>query len=91
MFGKRSTDLVFNVELNTPFIFDYFWQGTTSVDDFCIQYVGIFNKGVFNKWGNTVYTRRPSVYFAPCSSSLFMKEKCQTQYSRRIVASEDEG
>ncbi len=24
------------------------------MDDFCIQYVGIFNKGVFNKWGNTV-------------------------------------
>ncbi len=24
------------------------------MDDFRIQYVGIFNKGLFNKWGNTV-------------------------------------
>ncbi len=43
------------VELNTPFKFDYFWKGTKSVDAFRIQYVRIFNKGVFNKWGNTVY------------------------------------
>ncbi len=28
------------------------------MDDFRIQYVGIFNKGVFNKWGNTVIQTR---------------------------------
>ncbi len=44
--GKKSTDYgIQEVELNTPFKFDYFWQGTKSVDDFGIQYVGIFNKG----------------------------------------------
>ncbi len=43
---KRSTYFgIQQVELNTPFKFDYFWKGTRSVDDFGIQYVGIFNKG----------------------------------------------
>ncbi len=56
-FDKRSTDFrIQSVELNTPFKFDYFWQGTKSVDDFRIQYVGIFNKGVFNEWGITVFS-----------------------------------
>ncbi len=42
---KGPLILVFNKsKLNTPFKFDYFWQGTKSVDDFRIQYVGIFNK-----------------------------------------------
>ncbi len=35
---KGPLILVFNkFELNTPFKFDYFWQGTKSVDDFGIQ------------------------------------------------------
>ncbi len=43
---KGPLILVFNkFELNKPFKFDNFWQGTKSVDDFRIQYVGIFNKG----------------------------------------------
>ncbi len=48
---KGPLILVFNSRINTPFKFDYFWQGTKSVDDFGIQYVEYSIKGVFNKWG----------------------------------------
>ncbi len=66
MIGKKRP-----VELNTPFKFDYFRQATKFVDDFGIQYVGIFNKGVFNKWGEYCIALRNAVCKACYWDSIF--------------------